>query len=353
MRTSLDKNQVRGWKNNSQVASDSDNLLRAKPFNGEMNRLKRFIVIVACMLGATTGFSKSWEQSISEVEAKVDEMWTHARSQENYMYLLGTMHNELDAQKHECAILGRILDRIEYVREIEHLALPELKEPMSEDELYELQLAARSLGNWAFTARRALNMTKYEQSATWNLDCVGAFGIPVDASVKEEVLEAKFRVEGRTLYVLGDIDPGFAEDLAGFVAQNTDIDTVALGSAGGSVSDAIKAGMMIRSLGLNTTLTNNCLSACTFVFLGGVERQIWSPYPKLGFHQMYVKDSGALLPIDDSYRVIRKYAQVMGVDPKFVLAAMLSAEPKDMYYPQLSELCESGTATWVQRICWN
>ena len=77
--------------------------------------------------------------------------------------------------------------------------------------------------------------------------------------------------------MLGDITAGFAEGLARALAENAKIETVALGSAGGSLVDALKAGRMIRALGLNTTLWSNCYSACTIVFLGGERRRFGRP----------------------------------------------------------------------------
>jgi len=35
-----------------------------------------------------------------------------------------------------------------------------------------------------------------------------------------------------------------------------------------------------------TTLFADGCSACPLIFLGGVECTIWSPYPRLGFHQV-------------------------------------------------------------------
>lgn len=185
------------------------------------------------------------------------------------------------------------------------------------------------------------------------LDCLGTFHIPFDASVEEEERKTTLEITGKTLYVFGDIQSGFAEEITNLIAQNTNVETIALGGAGGSTSEAIKAGTMIRSLGLNTALTNNCLSACALVFLGGVERHIWSPYLKLGLHLMYLKDNEALPPSDDGYQAAREYVEAMGVEAKFLMSALLTTEPKAMYFPRLGELCESGIATWVQRICWN
>ncbi len=51
-----------------------------------------------------------------------------------------------------------------------------------------------------------------------------------------------------------------------------------LGSGGGYIDEAMKAGAYIRRKGLDTTLYNNCDSACPLVVMAGVERLNWSPY---------------------------------------------------------------------------
>ena len=65
------------------------------------------------------------------------------------------------------------------------------------------------------------------------------------------------------------------------------------GSGGGYIDEAMKAGAYIRRKELGTTLYINCDSACPLVFMAGVERLNWSPYPKLGFHQIYTPDGQA------------------------------------------------------------
>ena len=151
--------------------------------------------------------------------------------------------------------------------------------------------------------------------------------------------------------MIGDIGRGFGESLARAVVENSEVKTVALGSSGGNIAEAIKAGQMIRALGLQTTLWSNCYSACTIVFLGGKERAIWSPHPLIGFHQasIYGRD---ISPGSSLYRVLYNYAQSMGADPKFFLAAMFSASSNSIYTPDAGKLCDHGIATFIQRACF-
>lgn len=306
-------------------------------------------IVLGCVSSAS---AKSWEDAIADVDAKADFLYEQAELRGLGPSWLGTALNELGVEQHKCAILGRILERQQFIRELEEFAVAMPKEDMSEDDVFELLMSARMLENWAYTARRILALSDDERKATWNLDCVGSFEIPTTAFIEEATPQAKFRVQDDVLYVLGDIESGFSEDFAAAIASNFNIDTVALGSAGGSVYDALKAGQMIRALGLNTTLTSNCYSACPLVFLGGVERKIWSPYPTLGFHQMYTSNGMPVAPIDPRYKAISEYASIMGADPKFLIAAMFAAAPSDMFEPELQALCDGKVVTWVQRLCF-
>jgi hypothetical protein len=111
------------------------------------------------------------------------------------------------------------------------------------------------------------------------------------------------------------------------------------------------AGYEIRRRKLGTTVWNNCYSACPLVFLGGMSRTVWSPYPQLGFHQIY-NSLGAIPPDSEIYELVRVYAETMGINSSGLLALMHSAGPKEIRNAHSEELCDYKIATWVQRICW-
>lgn len=307
------------------------------------------VFLVVCLTASSSVAAKTWASAIEEAESQSELLWEEARKRGALP--LGTAFNEYGIAENKCAILGRILDRGEFITKLEYHDIENPKSKMSEGEILNMQIDAVWLANWAHTAKHLLKLSVHEQISIWNLDCVGSFEIPESARIEETNPTAKFRIDGTTLYVLGDIESGFAESLAAIVASNPTINTIALGSAGGSVYDALKAGQMIRALGINTTLANNCYSACPLVFLGGVSRIIWSPYPKLGFHQMYMRNGRAVQPIAPEYDVIREYVRAMGVNERFVIAAMFAAQPNDMFTPDMLALCDNNVATGVQRLC--
>ena len=193
-------------------------------------------------------------------------------------------------------------------------------------------------------------MSERDRVETWNLDCVRQHGIGKDQYVGRISSGAEFSVRDDQFFVLGDIDDGFFDRFRQALGKSSRVKTVALGSGGGNVRDAILAGLLIREKGLNTTLNSDCYSACSLIFLGGVNRNVLSPYPRLGFHQASAAGK-ALPPSNDVYRVVRDYERAMAADSELVLAFMHKAKPEDMHYPDVWDLCEPRITTWVQRGC--
>ncbi|MEZ5789530.1 MAG: hypothetical protein R3D34_01560 [Nitratireductor sp.] len=176
--------------------------------------------------------------------------------------------------------------------------------------------------------------------------------IPATAYIGERSQATFYTVEndGKVLRVFGDVEMGFARKLADALDANPGVKHVALGSGGGLVKEAIEAAILIRSRKLTTVLWNECYSACTMVFLGGVDREIWSPYPNLSFHQ--VSAEGKALPSSHPiYKTIREFAYSMGADGDAFVKLILSSLPDKLTDADLFDLCAAYIATWVQRAC--
>ncbi|KIC51767.1 hypothetical protein [Tateyamaria sp. ANG-S1] len=309
-----------------------------------------FVLIFAIFVFAQ-GHARTWKESIEIVEEKSEELWQKGLSLGGFGHL-GTAYNEIDIPKHRCAILGRMFEMSDVISHLEHHPEPELSDSPSPDEIHALMVYAHSLSNWAFVASHLLEQNEETRKQVWNLDCVGKMGIGKQYALPVVDSAAKFRVEQHDLLVLGNIVSGFAESLELKLSENPGIDRVVLGSGGGNVVEALHAGVLIRKLGLKTTLGQSCYSACPLVFLGGVERTVWSPYPKLGFHKLSDGEGDAIGTTHPAYSLIFDYVKAMGSDPNFVLASILRAEPSDMYEPTLLDLCEYYVVTWVQRACF-
>lgn len=313
-----------------------------------MRFLTPFVVaIAASSVGFPTIGETSWEDVIRAVDEKSKMYFEYALGLDPTAYP-GTALNGIGHDRHVCAIVGRMLGFREEIKEAETFQDPPLTPDANPMELTQHSVFLQS---WIAAAKRAVAMTENQKVSLWNLECLGEHGIPRKAQIEVPGVVGDFSRLGDTLVVYGNIDAGFFERFVGALDENQGVQEVALGSAGGSVSDAILSGLEIRKRGLSTTLQGPCYSACPLVFVGGETRMIWSgPGPYLGFHQLYTS-KGAVPQSDPVYERVAVYLNAMGVDQETVIPWMLSAAPSDIFEPELESLCSSGVATWVQRVC--
>jgi hypothetical protein len=205
-----------------------------------------------------------------------------------------------------------------------------------------------SLSNWTSAAEWFAGVSQHERAKRWNLECVGKRGIPSGlwVDVPQEVF---YRSDGVYLWVYGDVVEGFSDRLRNALTKHPEVETVAIGSGGGNVMEALEAGYLVRRLGLSTQLSGECASACPIFFLGGVNRSVMRPYPRLGFHKVSIGRTA--VPVNDPvYQVIGNYVQQMGANSAFFIAAMQNWEPNDMGYLTEDQACLSGVVTWYQGV---
>lgn len=292
------------------------------------------------------------EDTLAVYSALIDELLRetdprYPKSGSSPLSYLGYQCPDCDTGQMQCAIIGKILNFNSLVIHLE-------KQPVNlAASLYELHDAATELGVWLYIARQHLDMSVSQQASIWNLECIGNYGIPLQVYDARGSDVVSMEVEGSYLWVYGDVVEGFYEQLVSTLNAHPEVQTVAVGSAGGSVRDAILSGLEIRSRGLTTQLTGACLSACPLVFMGGVERRVMRPFGDFGFHQIY--DSSGAIPLnDDLYNLIRTYSYDMGINGDWLLALFYSAAPSSMNIQgstreQRNTLCANGLVTWFQR----
>jgi len=278
----------------------------------------------------------------------------------DWFYQLGSMHQLLGVEPVKCAMLARVLgvkrpkgrsfrapiSRSEALKLSEHLA----------DEGAEFALLL--VNRWIEYEKTFSSRPRKDNVEHWNLECVGQFPeISRAAYIRDPLTAAEFQVgrcmtlsEGKCLQVLGPFELGFYQRFRKIILEQN-IKFVELGSGGGSVSDALAAGRLMRRRGIATGLHSNCFSACSLAFLGGRRRAINAPQvAKLGFHQ--VSRGGRAVPKDDPvYQDIRRYCRDMGANPNSVIRFMMKASPADMHYPDFTELCPSGVTSYVYQMC--
>ncbi|WP_143096251.1 hypothetical protein [Tranquillimonas alkanivorans] len=238
-----------------------------------------------------------------------------------------------------------------FTEQIAHLEPPQ---PPLDSEPQILANNYASLRNWTHAAEWFAGVSQHERAKRWNSECVGQRGIPTGLWV-DVPPEVFYRADGTYLWIYGDVVSGFSDRLRDALAKHPEVRTVGIGSGGGSVKEAIRAGLLVRQMGLSTQLSGECVSACPIFFLGGVRRSIMRPYPRLGFHQVSIDGVG--VPLEHPvYGVVWDYVQLMGANPEAFLAAMQNWEPHEMGYLTPDQACLSGVVTWYQGAitdkCW-
>jgi hypothetical protein len=108
-------------------------------------------------------------------------------------------------------------------------------------------------------------------------------------------------VGGGKLMATGTITPGLSEAFAAEVGKRGDyIKTVVLNSPGGSVTDALAMGRLIRERKFATEVESGkyCASSCPLVFAGGAERRAGDK-AAIGVHQVAAISSVSAAPRDE------------------------------------------------------
>ena len=320
--------------------------------------LAALFFIIALSSASTAQDAEPWPTAIANVESRLEDYVQRAdellRLEDDFyasinvspLMYAGNACANCYWPTHQCAILGRMLGKTDFISHLEE-PLPPLTAPLGD--VWE---TAQSLSQWVHTAKRLLTKPLEERANIWDLECVGSFGIPTRAYSAVGLGAVNMRVDGTYLWVYGDIEDGFYGELVSFLDQHPEVRTVGLGSAGGSVLDAILSGIEIRKRGLNTQLTGPCLSACPLVFMGGKERGVMRPFPVFGFHQISV--NSAPIPFNaPEYDDLRDYALSMGIDGDWIVQKFYSAAPHEMNMQgntieERDQICSTGLVTWYQ-----
>lgn len=303
--------------------------------------------------------AQGWEERIADAKAREDAIVAWAAQYDWDYNMIGMDIRWADVANMRCEILAEMIglgDISGYLTYYGPRPDADLNPPLGQIDpdtydFYRILGYAINLGGWAHFVEGFLGDTDDQRAEYWELTCNGQHGIPEGLLGPDWAKTAMFTVDGRWLTVLGDIEPGFFSAFAETVAKH-DITGVNLGSRGGSVMDAMQAGGLIRALDMDVSLHADCESACPLVYFGGHDPRVVVALPpfRLGFHQ--VSANGVAIPLDSPiYETIGAYVQAMGVDEDFVLSAMRSAPPDDMFFPDFQSLCDANAIAWVRYHC--
>jgi hypothetical protein len=160
---------------------------------------------------------------------------------------------------------------------------------------------------------------------------------------------------GTTITLTGQIARGdgarIGQELTTRRSAGQTVETVRLDSTGGSVSDALEIGELIRASEIDTEIGDGavCLSACPYIFAGGVARSV-AATGSLGVHQHYFGESTilpAFMAVEDVQRgqaEVMAYLGRMGIGLGIMEHAMRTP-PDRIYLLSPEELDEYGFVT--------
>jgi hypothetical protein len=147
-------------------------------------------------------------------------------------------------------------------------------------------------------------------------------------------------VGGGKLMATGTITPGISESFAAEIGKRGDyIKTVVLNSPGGSVTDALAMGRLIRENKFATEIEAGkyCASSCPLVFAGGLERRAGDK-ATIGVHQIAALSSANAQPRDEMSAAqnisarCQRYLGDMGISLQVWVHAMETPHDKQFVF---------------------
>lgn len=182
----------------------------------------------------------------------------------------------------------------------------------------------------------------------------GYFG-PIDGTALSLPMKFVLGDEGKAT-AIGTIDSGATGRLKQFLEKHDrQISEIVLHSPGGSVSDGLAMGRLIRAAGISTRVSADayCASSCPLVLAGGLYRTA-GKRSYIGVHQVYALPSavGSLhRGMADAQAIsaeCQRYLQQMGVDLKIWVKAM-ATPPAQLYLLTPDELSRFNLANGRRR----
>lgn len=151
--------------------------------------------------------------------------------------------------------------------------------------------------------------------------------------------------DGRTIVFRGDITYGTAQELLRLIKANPAVREIHLTSNGGLVEPALLVANAIQLRRATTFVPTTCVSACTFLFLGGQQRYL-APGAALGFHRAWQNMPGSGGNVQRMNLEIRARFAERGIAEDFVQRAM-ATPGEQLWYPSAAELQAAGVIDGV------
>ena len=149
---------------------------------------------------------------------------------------------------------------------------------------------------------------------------------------------------GTETEITGGFKYGLTDDFLKVLSASRQIKVVHLDSLGGRIGEAAKLNKVIRSRGLDTYVSSNCMSACTIAFAGGQHRIIRKG-AVLGFHAPSFPGM-TKEELAEASRAQKDIFAAAGFDKKFIDQA-LSTPNTELWRPTATVLLQAKAITMI------
>jgi hypothetical protein len=148
--------------------------------------------------------------------------------------------------------------------------------------------------------------------------------------------------DGKSVVIAGGMNDGLADSLEETLQNAPGVETVVLDSGGGWQHEAEHVAAVIAKRKLATYVENNCYSACTLAFLGGVTREL-GPQGTLGFHRARTTGVAGDRDASDKYET-RRALQAAGL-PRAFVERVVQTSPQRAWLPTGRQLLAAHVIT--------
>lgn len=147
------------------------------------------------------------------------------------------------------------------------------------------------------------------------------------------------RNNGTEIELKGALASGTAQAFVALAEQTPTLRTLILNSPGGRIFEAQKIAAFVRSRQLDTSVEEDCESACTLILLAGESRTADS-LARIGFHQPDFPGWNEAMKREAIQENSREYVAA-GVSAEFV-NRMMETPPEKMWFPDHDDLKAQG-----------
>ena len=149
---------------------------------------------------------------------------------------------------------------------------------------------------------------------------------------------------GLSVIIVGALREGSAAEIRKILDAAPGAKTLVLNSNGGRLLEARQIARIVQNRHLDTYVEDQCVSACTYVFLAGRERAA-TPNARIGFHQPSFPGYDAVAERSATQEMLDVY-RTAGLPEAFV-QRIGRTPPEDMWYPSRDELIDAHVITRV------